>query len=324
MELHLAFELRSPPGTTPHRVLHPAMLDICAWADELGFAYANFGEHHASTSGYNPSPLVSCAAVAGRTRRIRMRPNVLLAPFYHPVRLAEDTAVLSLVSGGRFDLAIGGGYRQRECDMYGTQLKDRWKSVGDTVDFLRRAWSGQSFMHEGRELTIRPVPEPQPRIFLGGGTAAAARRAARIADGFVTPHDATLWEPYRQECIACGKPDPGPAQPLGPVFLWVAEDVEAAWQMLMPHVLGQIGEYVQFTVEGYGSARGPYRGGVTAEQARRNPAYRVLTPQETVALGVELGSDGVLLLNPLMGGIPVHEAWRMIRLFESQVLPYLP
>lgn len=89
MELHLAFELRSPAGATPHRELHPAMLDICAWGDEVGFACANFGEHHASVSGYNPSPLVSCAAVAGRTRRIRMRPNVLLAPFYHPVRLAE-------------------------------------------------------------------------------------------------------------------------------------------------------------------------------------------------------------------------------------------
>src|SRR5579859_7264969 len=87
MELHLAFELRSPPGTAPHRELYAAMLDICGWADENGFACANFGEHHLSTSGYNPSPLVTCAAVAGRTRRIAMRPNVLLAPLYDPIKL---------------------------------------------------------------------------------------------------------------------------------------------------------------------------------------------------------------------------------------------
>lgn len=324
MELHLAFELRSPAGATPHRDLHPAMLDVCAWADDLGFACANFGEHHASVSGYNPSPLVSCAAVAGRTRRIRMRPNVLLAPFYNPVRLAEDTAVLSLVSRGRFDIAIGGGYRQRECAMYGTRLDDRWRTVGDTITFLRSAWTGETFEYEGRSLCIRPVPDPLPRIFLGGGSAAAARRAARMADGFATPHDAALWEPYRKECLALGKPDPGPAQALGPVFLWVAEDVEAAWRMLMPHVLGQIGEYVQFTVEGFGEARGPYRGGVSPEQARANPAYRVLTVDEAIALGERLGLRGLLLLNPLMGGIPIHEAWRMLRLFETRVLPYLP
>lgn len=324
MELHLAFELRSPPGATPHGELHPAMLDICAWADELGFAYANFGEHHASGSGYNPSPLVSCAAVAGRTRRLRMRPNVLLAPFYNPVRLAEDTAVLSLLSRGRFDIAIGGGYRQRECDVYGTRLEDRWKTVGDTIAFLRNAWSGREFVHEGRTLCIRPVPDPAPRIFLGGGSAAAARRAARIADGFVTPHNAALWVPYREECLVLGKPDPGPAQPIGPVFLWIAEDVDAAWRMLMPYVLGQIEEYVQFTVEGYGKASGPYRGGVSAEQARANPGYRVVTPEEAIALGERLGPHGLLLLNPLLGGTPIHEAWRMLRLFESRVLPYLP
>jgi alkanesulfonate monooxygenase SsuD/methylene tetrahydromethanopterin reductase-like flavin-dependent oxidoreductase (luciferase family) len=112
MELHLVFELRSPAGTTPHRELYPAMLDMSAWGDDKGFAYVNFGEHHVSETGYNPSPLVTCAAVAGRTSRVRMRPNVLLTPFYNPIRLAEDSAVLSLV-GRTFDIVLGGGYRPR-------------------------------------------------------------------------------------------------------------------------------------------------------------------------------------------------------------------
>ncbi|MCB1676130.1 MAG: LLM class flavin-dependent oxidoreductase [Halioglobus sp.] len=324
MELHAVFELRSPAGTTPHRELYPAMLDICGWADDMGFTYANFGEHHVSESGYNPSPLITCAAVAGRTRRIRMRPNVLLAPLYDPLKLAEDTAVLSLASGGRFDIVLGGGYRASECAMFGKRLEDRWAAVGDTAQLLRQAWTGEPFDYAGRRVCVRPVPDPRPRVFLGGSSAKAAQRAARLSDGFAVPGNTALWEPYRQECLALGKPDPGPARPLGPIFLWIAEDVEAAWHMLMPHVLSQIAEYGQFTREGYGEARGPYRGTVSAAAARANPAYQVLTPQQVIALASSLGPQGVLFFNPLMGGIPVREAWRMLRLFEQQVKPYLP
>ena len=63
---------------------------------------------------------------------------------------------------------------------------------------------------------------------------------------------------------------------------------------------------------------------VSAAAARANPAYQVLTPQQVIALASSLGPQGVFFLNPLMGGIPVREAWRMLRLFEEQVKPYLP
>ncbi|MHA3020612.1 LLM class flavin-dependent oxidoreductase [Mycobacterium sp. BMJ-28] len=324
MELHLVFELRSTADATPHRDQYPAMLDIAEWADERGFAYVNFGEHHVSESGYLPSPLVTCAAVAGRTTQIRMRPNVLLTPFYNPIRLAEDAAVLSLVSGGRFDLVLGGGYRQRECDLYGTDLKDRWRTIGDTVKFLRQAWSGEPFNYQGRTIFVRPIPETPPTLFLGGGGEAAARRAARIADSFSTPHSEALWQPFREECLKVGRPDPGPAKPLGPVFLWVADDVDKAWDLLMPYVISQIKEYNAFTVEGYGEAAGPYKSGETAAEVRQNPAYRVLTPNEAIELGRQLGPRGVFLINPLLGGIPPTEAWRMLELFDNEVRPHLP
>jgi len=307
MDLQLAFELRSPAGTTPHRDLYPAMLDIAAWADAVGFSFVNFGEHHVSESGYCPAPLIACAAVAGRTRRIRMRPNILIAPLYDPIKLAEDTAVLSLASGGRFDLALGGGYRNSE-----------------SATLLLRAWTGEPFDYRGRTVTIRPKPDPRPTLLMGGSTPAGARRAARLADGFSLPFDPELWAPFREECLRLGKADPGPVQPRGPVFLWVAEDVEAAWTMLMPHVLSQIDEYGRFTTEAYGEAAGPYRGVVSAEAARQNPAYQVLTPDELIALGQGLGPSGLLLFNPLMGGIPISEAWRMLKLLETKVLPHLP
>lgn len=324
MQIHFAFELRSPPGTTPHAALYAAMLDLCSYADEHGFTMINFGEHHGSVTGYLPSPLVACAAVAGRTRRIGMRPNVLLAPLYDPVKLAEDTAVLGLIAAGRFSLAIGGGYRQSECAMFDVPYDGRWQAVGDAVALLRTAWRGESFSWRGRTLRITPAPDPAPRILLGGSSAAAARRAARIADGWAPPLDPRLWTPYREECIALGKPDPGPWTPYGPTFLWIAEDVEAAWRMLMPHVQSQIEEYASFTLEGMGEVKGPYRGTIEPAAVRANPMFRVLTPEQAVALAQELGPTGVLLFNPLMGGIAPAEAWKMLALFEREVLPRLP
>ncbi len=324
MDLQLCFELRSPVGTTPHPVLYREMLDIASWADANGFRYVNFGEHHASESGYLPSPLIACAGVAGRTRRIRMRPNILTAPLYDPIKLAEDTAVLSLVSEGRFDICLGGGYRQRECEMFDKRLEDRWRAVGETARVLRSAWTGKPFEYEGRTIVVRPIPDRPPTLAIGGMSAAAARRAARIADEFSLPFDPDLWEPYRSACIELGKPDPGPVQPRGPVFLWVAEDVEATWEVLMPHVISQIDEYGTFTREGYGDAVGPYAGRTDAAAVRANPAYQVLDPDEVVELGRKLGPTGLLLFNPLMGGIPPHEAWRMLKLLETKVMPLLP
>jgi len=132
-----------------------------------------------------------------------------------------------------------------------------------------------------------------------------------------------LWTPYREECIALGKPDPGAFAAYGPTFLWIAHDADAAWSMLEPHVLSQIEEYGAFTREGFGEAKGPYRGRTDPASLRGNRAYQVLSPPQLLALADTLGPDGVLLLNPLLGGIAPAEAWKMLRLFEREVLPAL-
>ena len=97
MEFTIAFDMRAPSFGAPARKLYDAALDMCAWADELGFDTVGIGEHHASDDGYLPSPLVFAAAAAARTRRIALRPSVLLAPLYDPIKLAEDTAVLQIL-----------------------------------------------------------------------------------------------------------------------------------------------------------------------------------------------------------------------------------
>src|SRR5918992_2940382 len=102
--LSLRYDLRAPAFGAPAESLYRAALEQCAWAEEHGFLMATLSEHHGSDDGYCPSPLVMAAAIAGRTRNLRIMVAALVVPLYDPLRLAEDLAVLDLASGGRIDL----------------------------------------------------------------------------------------------------------------------------------------------------------------------------------------------------------------------------
>ncbi len=324
MERVLTYDMRAPAFGAPAAELWAAAVDQAAWADGLGFDVIGLGEHHASEDGYNPSPIVLATAMAARTRRIRLRPSVVLAPFYQPIKLAEDAAVLQILSNGRLELGIGGGYRREEFEMFGRDLSERWRSVGDLCRLLRLAWSGEPFEWQGRRCHVTPKPDTPPAILLGGATANSARRAARIADGWLPPLDPRLWKPYREACLELGKPDPGAYPRQGPIFLWISDDPDRAWVRLMPHVLHQIRMYARWTAEAWGKVAGPYAGEADEAAARNNPAYRVVSPEQALELADALGPDGVLYLSPLLAGIDPRESDRMLALYERSVDPYLP
>ena len=236
--------------------------------------------------------------------------------------LAEDAAVAQTLSNGRLELGIGAGYRAQEFETFGRKLENRWQAMGETIAFLRQAWTGEQFEWQGRRCLITPQPAPfAPPILLGGSSPAAARRAARIADGWFPPLDPRLWTPYREECIVLGKADPGPYPKQGPIFLWVAEEPDQAWELVMPHVLHQLDSYSRWTTEAMGKPAGPYAGGMTADKVRESPAYRVLTPAQVLQLVADLGDHSVVYLNPLLSGIDPAQSWSMLRLYEEQVHP---
>lgn len=324
MELTLTYDLRAPAFGAPRNELVKAALDQVAWADELGFDVVGLGEHHCSDDGYNPSPLPLACAMAARSSRIKLRTSVLLAPLYDPIKLAEDAAMTQVISNGRLLLGIGAGYRPVEFESFNRQLDDRWRAMGDICEFLRRAWTGEPFEWEGRTCIVTPRPEPfAPPILLGGSSAAAARRAAHIADDWFPPLDPRLWQPYRDECIKLGKPDPGDYPNQGPIFLWISKDPDRAWEKLLPHVQHQLQSYAEWTEEAFGKPAGPYAGQMTAETIRQSAAYQVLTPEEALALAEALGDHSVLYLNPLLAGIDPDYSWQMLKLYEREVHPHL-
>ncbi len=321
MEFVISFDMRSPGFGAPTQALYDAALDMCRWADDIGFDAVGLGEHHAAGDGYLPSPIPMATAIGAKTRQLTVRLNVLLAPLYDPVKLAEDLAVAQYLCQGRLEVVIGAGYRPYEFQMFGKRREDRKDLYVNAIAFLRRAWSGETFEYEGRSVTVTPTPDPPPPLLLGGSHPAVARRAARIADGYYPPAG-EHWAIYRETCLALGKPDPGEHfKRLGPIYTHVSEDPEADWPKIAPHAKHVVESYAEWTVEAYGRAAGPFADGVDVDDLRASGAYQVLTPEEAVDAILALGKERTFILCPLLGGLDPEFAWRGLRLFEQAVWP---
>ena len=256
----LRYDLRCPPfAVASSAELMATAIEQCAWADGLGFATVTLSEHHGSPDGYLPSPLVLGAAIAARTTNLRLLLAALIAPLHDPVRLAEDLAVLDVLSRGRVLPVLSGGYVESEFATFGRRLSERRHVMEEIVPFLEKAWSGEPFEHRGVTIRVtpRPVQRPRPPIFMGGASQAAAKRAARLADHFI-PTLPELFEVFRQERQRLGKPDPGPLPRTTGNFLWVAEDPDATWQRIAPHALHETNAYARW-VAGAGGDASPYQ-----------------------------------------------------------------
>ena len=171
-------------GVTTAELYRQSLAQI-AWVDEHapGIDSVWLTEHHGFADGYMASPMVIAGAVAARTCRIRIAQGIVLLPLYgHPLRLAEDSAAIDLLSGGRFELGVGMGYRQDEFDAFGMDLRTRKGRFDEGLDIIERAFTGERFSYEGRYydalgaiLTPAPVQRSIP-IWLGAATPVARRR----------------------------------------------------------------------------------------------------------------------------------------------------
>ncbi|MFT4520309.1 MAG: alkanesulfonate monooxygenase SsuD [Halioglobus sp.] len=323
MEFVVSFDMRAPDFGAAIGDLYTAALDMSAWADRIGFNVVSLGEHHAADDGYLPSPLPMCAAIAARTQSVNIRPNVLLAPLYEPVKLAEDLSVIQLLSNGRLQVVIGAGYRPYEFQMFGTRREDRKERYLEVFDVLNKAWTGEEFDFKGCKVTVTPQPETKPPLLLGGAHPAVARRAARIADGYFPPGGEN-WHIYREERLKLGKSDPGEKfHALGPIYTHVTYDVEAAWEKILPHATHCVESYTEWTVEAYGRAAGPFAKGVDPNDLRSSGAYQVVTPVQAITMINELDDLSTYILTPLLGGIDPAFAWEGLKLFEQEVWPHV-
>jgi alkanesulfonate monooxygenase SsuD/methylene tetrahydromethanopterin reductase-like flavin-dependent oxidoreductase (luciferase family) len=317
------FDLRAPAFGTPTGELYSTFLDMAAFADAHDFTAIALSEHHDSDDGFLPSPLVAAAAVAGRTSRIAITVAAVLLPLHDPVQLAEDIVVLDHLSRGRVSYVIGIGYRPSEYRLFGVDFGRRGTIVEEQIAVLRRAWAGERFQFDGREVSVRPLPfsSPHPPIFYGGATAAAARRAARLDLPFFPQlGDQALADTYQQERARLGL-EPGftvlPGE--GPLNVFVSEDPGTTWERLGEHLLHDARVYAQWQLDA-GLTSVALDTAETVDELRAGGVYTVVTPDEAIEIA---RARGTLSLHPLCGGAPPEIGWETLELVAKRVLPAL-
>jgi alkanesulfonate monooxygenase SsuD/methylene tetrahydromethanopterin reductase-like flavin-dependent oxidoreductase (luciferase family) len=307
----IRFGMRSRTGDPSTRAdLYAAALDMSAWAEPRGCLTAIFSQHHGVDDGYLPSPVPLAAAVAARTRSLPIVVAALLLAFYEPVKLAEDLAVVDLISRGRVSYVVGIGYRDEEFALFGVERRGRGARVERQIGILKQLWSGRPVDIDGRTVRITPLPFTPggPALAYGGGSLAAARRAGRLGLLFLAESsDPALEAAYHQAAESAGVPAAGCILPAPdvPLTVFVADDPDRAW--------AEIGEYLLVDATGYASWN-----------ANRPTTASVSFANSVEALAAELGSSRImtpdaaadavrggipLALQPLVGGIPPDVAW---------------
>jgi len=328
--LELTFDMRRPSWSTiPLEDYYQAALDICAWADERRFQAVSLGEHHTTDDDYLPSPVMMAMAIAARTKNIQLR-MIILAPFYNVLRLTEDLHVLEILSKGRALPVISGGYRPAEFDMYGLRLEDRLNTVLETIEFIKKAGLNKPFNYRGRTINrVSPVVDTPPRVLMGASYPAVLRKAAHsLADG-CRPGEIDLYPHYQQEMVKLGKTAPGPVPTkYGPTFLYVTHTPDKAWPIVAPHVDHWVQSYAKFAQEraergGAVKVNWNYAPDPDVEAMKKNPNYKIVTPEECIALAETYGPDDVLRFAPLAGGLDPKLAWESLELFDKEVLPHV-
>ena len=250
------YDFRNPPAwKRPYDQLYNEIIDQIVWGEENGFDDIWLSEHHFIEDGYSPSLLPIAAAIASRTKKIHIGTSVVLLPFHNPVRMAEDAATVDVISGGRFELGVGVGYKVEEFESFAISSKERGARTNEGLEIIRRLWEGETLTFEGKyytvtkaKLTPEPIQQPRPPIWVGGFTPPALRRAAKYGDGYIGVGPLKdAYERYVTALEKVGKSTTDIRLAGGYFWLIPSEDPDKTWNEAAEHVRYQVNAYAEWS-----------------------------------------------------------------------------
>ncbi len=323
-------DFRNPPGSgRSFTDLYRDSLAQVELAEALGFESIWLTEHHFTDDGYLPSMLPAAAAIAARTTRVTIGTFVLLAPFQHPLKLAEDAAVVDVISNGRLRLGLGQGYRQEEFDGFGVPRAQRLGRTLETVEILKRAWTGERFSFDGKyfhfkDVRVLPTPasRPHPELLWGVGAPKAIRRAARMGLSFACVGGHREIGIYT-EALKEGGHNPADVSIVNSRVVYIAASAEEAWR--------EVGDALMYQAEHYGKWLSAAAGTTDMSKVLIRPdperlkRTSILGPPEEVRARVaevlEASPITDLITVTQLPGLDPAKARRSLERFGREVLP---
>jgi alkanesulfonate monooxygenase SsuD/methylene tetrahydromethanopterin reductase-like flavin-dependent oxidoreductase (luciferase family) len=319
-------DFRNPPAwPRPWAEIYAESLDFLAWTETAGFEIAWLPEHHCVEDGFLTSPMMIGAALAARTKKLRITSGVALAPLYHPLRLAEDMAVLDLLSNGRSELAVGLGYLKWETDAFGVDFKSRGRRTDELLQIVKRLWAGETVTFEGEFFNLRgarisplPVQKPHIPLLIGGLSPPGFRRCARYGDGFIGAIE--NYPAYLQELRAAGKDEKTARFDLvSDMWVVVSEDPEATFEEVAPHFYYQINTYAKWHAETDWGVEP-----MDFEAFKKSGVVKVFTPGEAIEFLRSRRDAAPAMESYCMTvppGFPLPKFAKYAELFAKKVIP---
>ena len=295
-----------------------------------GFDDVWLSEHHFIDDGYLPSILPVAAAIAARTKRIRIASGVLLLPFHNPVRLAEDIAVVDVISGGRFEFGVGIGFKLEEFESFGVPFKERGARANASLEIIRRVLVGERvtlksafFDFKNVKVTPEPIQKPHPPIWLGGFTQAALRRAVRYGDGFKVPEaNRDVYDRYIAELRKQHRSTENIRFASGFQWLIVSNDPDKTFSEAADHILYQANNYTEWLSK---AGLSPLTASLRdREHLRHSGLLKVVEPETAITMIREFISNVSVTHYyawTLPPGLPPRWAQAHLELFASKVIP---
>jgi alkanesulfonate monooxygenase SsuD/methylene tetrahydromethanopterin reductase-like flavin-dependent oxidoreductase (luciferase family) len=329
MRFGLTTDFRNPPGSGKSSArVYSEIIEAMVFAESLGFEGAYIFEHHFTDDDYVSSPLIAATAIAARTTRMRVGPDIAILPLYNPVKAAEDGAVLDVISNGRLDFGVGLGYRAVEYAGHGVDMPSKGSRANEALQIIRGLWQGETVSFHGQHFRIdsarlspRPVQRPNPPIWVGGFSKAAARRAARYGDGYIGPTNKAMYDMYLSELLAAGK-DPAHARAMGgDLWLVVSEDPERTFATYAPHLMYWFNSYSKWFE---GTDTQPWPPINNAEELRSRHLVNVVTPDAATGIIKQRISEVPIEMYTMMlspPGIAMNAVMESIELFAKKVMP---
>jgi probable F420-dependent oxidoreductase len=321
------YDFRNPPQwRRPWQELYAETLDVIAETEKLGFAGAWLPEHHLAEDGYLPSPLVALAAVAARTKTMRIGTAVALAPLYNPVRFAEDAALVDILSGGRLDLGLAIGYRKRETAAFGVDFTRRGARFDEFLQIVTRLWAGETVDFEGKHFQIKGAevrpPALQKRIplYIGGFAEKAMERVARYGQGYIGSPD--VCDLYAAKLREQGKDVAAALIRVTGLTTVIARDPDAAMDELAPHFLHVNNSYGEWFAEDQALGMSGMKP-KTLEAYKASGELQILTPEAGIAMFRDMQARMPIehFMMAMPPGLPAERFLRYAADFAADVLP---